>query len=59
MVTDEPIEATLQFGFPVEAVYRADLSERRTEGLGLHSEGTVGLRAGRHEVVRMEAVPKR
>ena len=58
-VTDEPLVATLKFGFLVQAVYCANLNEEGLEELELSSEGAVTLPVGGHQVVTVEVIPQR
>ena len=58
-VTDDPLEVTLRFGFPAQAVYRTKLNEERLKELELNSEGAVALPVGGHEVVTVEVIPQR
>lgn len=57
-VTGEPLQATLRFGFPAQAVYRAKLNEERVEELELSAEGTVSLPVVGHEVITVEVIPR-
>jgi mannosylglycerate hydrolase len=58
-ITDEPLEVTLSFGFPIRALYRARLNEERVEELEASSDRQVTLPIGGHEVVTIEVLPQR
>ena len=57
-ITDEPLEVTLRFGFPVQTAYRVRLNEERLEELELSPGGEVLLSVGKHEVVTVEVIPR-